>query len=256
MVRASARDDGDDARCGRRRDALRVGDVVEIALVKRPGDGDGTRTARGEISDFVTNSSFHADGIKVRLRSGEIGRVTRAARAAAADGRSSSGSEASTTAMETTSEDSSELDVSTTLAVEEGAAIRFHECREYLNAGRAPFVSPEVVAHELSEGVASGALGFTAGADQDVVSKLYEKGFVKAFETARDMGSGTIYYMRLGWGSEEAPVLAEAIKYAHEHCKAMDRVPTLSFSFNEFTDEDKQMLMAAAGDGSRVKVEF
>ena len=75
MVRASARDDGDDARCGRRRDALRVGDVVEIALVKRPGDGDGTRTARGEISDFVTNSSFHADGIKVRLRSGEIGRV-------------------------------------------------------------------------------------------------------------------------------------------------------------------------------------
>ena len=124
MVRASARDDGDDARCGRRRDALRVGDVVEIALVKRPGDGDGTRTARGEISDFVTNSSFHADGIKVRLRSGEIGRVTRAARAAAADERSSSGSEASTTATETTSEDSSELDVSTTPAVEEGAAIR------------------------------------------------------------------------------------------------------------------------------------
>ena len=121
MVRASARDDGDDARCGRRRDALRVGDVVEIALVKRPGDGDGTRTARGEISDFVTNSSFHADGIKVRLRSGEIGRVTRAA---AADERSSSGSEASTTATETTSEDSSELDVSTTPAVEEGAAIR------------------------------------------------------------------------------------------------------------------------------------
>jgi uncharacterized repeat protein (TIGR03833 family) len=124
MVRASARDDGDDARCGRRRDALHVGDVVEIALVKRPGDGDGTRTARGEISDFVTNSSFHADGIKVRLRSGEIGRVTRAARAAAADGRSSSGSEASTTATETTSEDSSELDDSMTPAVEEGAAIR------------------------------------------------------------------------------------------------------------------------------------
>ena len=124
MVRASARDDGADARCGRRRDALHVGDVVEIALVKRPGDGDGTRTARGEISDFVTNSSFHADGIKVRLRSGEIGRVTRAARAAAADGRSSSGSEASTAATETTSEDSSERDVSTTPAVEEGAAVR------------------------------------------------------------------------------------------------------------------------------------
>ena len=136
---------------------------------------------------------------------------------------------------------------------EEGAEIDFEGCKS-LRAGRAPFVSPEVVARELSEGVASGALGFTAGADQDVVSKLYEKGFVKAFETARDMGAHTIFYMGLGWGSEEAPVLAEAIKYAHEHCKAAGyKVPTLDFDYNEFTDEDKQMLMAAAGDGSRVK---
>lgn len=139
---------------------------------------------------------------------------------------------------------------------EEGAEISFGGCRIKLRAGRAPFVSPEVVARELSEGVASGALGFTAGADQDVVSKLYEKGFVKAFETARDMGAGTIWYNHLGWGSEEAPVLAEAIKYAHEHCKAADEVPTLAFNNNKFTDEDKQMLKAAAGDESRVKVQF
>ena len=132
---------------------------------------------------------------------------------------------------------------------EEGAEMSFDDCREKLKAGRAPFVSPEVVARELSEGVASGALGFTAGADQDVVSKLYEKGFVKAFETARDMGAGAILYLGLGWGSEEAPVLAEAIKYAHEHCKAVGMVPRLFFGGNEFTDEDKQMLKAAAGDG-------
>ena len=69
----------DDARFGRRRDALALGDVVEVRLVRRPGASAGdAATAVGEISDFVTNSSFHADGIKVRLKSGEIGRVTRA----------------------------------------------------------------------------------------------------------------------------------------------------------------------------------
>ena len=47
--------------------------------MRRPGASAGdAATAVGEISDFVTNSSFHADGIKVRLKSGEIGRVTRA----------------------------------------------------------------------------------------------------------------------------------------------------------------------------------
>jgi uncharacterized repeat protein (TIGR03833 family) len=52
---------------------------VEVRLVRRPGASAGdAATAVGEISDFVTNSSFHADGIKVRLKSGEIGRVTRA----------------------------------------------------------------------------------------------------------------------------------------------------------------------------------
>ena len=136
----------------------------------------------------------------------------------------------------------------------EGAAIHFYDCMDKLKAGRAPFVSPEVVARELSEGVASGALGFTAGADQDVVSKLYEKGFIKAFETACDMGAGKIFYQYLGWGSEEAPVLAEAIKYAHEHCKAADKVPTLKLGANKFTAEEKQMLRAAAGDESRVWV--
>ena len=138
-----------------------------------------------------------------------------------------------------------------------GKKISFERCRNKLNAGRAPFVSPEVVARELSEGVASGALGFTAGADQDVVSKLYEKGFVKAFETACDMGVINAFYQFLGWGSEEAPVLAEAIKYAHEHCKAGKKgSPCLNFEHNEFTNEDKQMMKAAAGDESVVRVLF
>ena len=65
-----------------------------------------------------------------------------------------------------------------------------------------------------------------------------------------------IFYKGLGWGSEEAPVLAEAIKYAHEHCKAADEVPILNFGGNKFTAEDRQMLSAAAGDESRVRVEF
>ena len=68
------------------------------------------------------------------------------------------------------------------------------------------------------------------------------------------MGCFHVIYTGLGWGSEEAPVLAEAIKYAHEHCKAADGVPELDFMQNKFTAEDKQMLKAAGGDESRVKV--
>ena len=54
----------------------------------------------------------------------------------------------------------------------------------------------------------------------------------------------------------EAAYKAEAIKYAHEHCKAADEVPKLDFDDNNFTDEDKQMMKAAAGDESRVEVVF
>jgi len=136
----------------------------------------------------------------------------------------------------------------------EGTAIDFDGCMEKLKAGREPFVSPDVVARELAEGVASGALGFTAGADQEVVSGLYEKGFVKAFETFRQTGCPHIFYHSLGWGSKDAPLLAEALKYAHEHCKASSDPPYLNFYHNQFTTKDSLMLLAAAADESRIIV--
>ena len=76
---SSSRDVDEDALTGRRRDALSLGVEVEIVVTPRPGElRDGTpRTSSGEISDFVTNSSFHEDGIKVRLSNGDIGRVRR-----------------------------------------------------------------------------------------------------------------------------------------------------------------------------------
>ena len=63
MVRASARDDGDDARWGGAA-MRRVWDVVEIALVKdrrRRRNEDGARGDIGLCHEF----GFHADGIKV-----------------------------------------------------------------------------------------------------------------------------------------------------------------------------------------------
>jgi len=75
----SSRDIDEDARAGRRRDALSLGVEVDIVVTPRPGElrDVAPRTSSGVISDFVTNSSFHEDGIKVRLSNGDIGRVRR-----------------------------------------------------------------------------------------------------------------------------------------------------------------------------------
>lgn len=74
-ARATTRDEDEDARAGRRRDALALGDVVEIRVLGAARDASAS--AVGTIGDFVTNASFHEEGIKVRLTSGEIGRVRR-----------------------------------------------------------------------------------------------------------------------------------------------------------------------------------
>jgi hypothetical protein len=52
---------------------------VEIRVTPRPGaDPDADVRAIGTITDFLTNASYHAEGIKVRISTGAIGRVTRA----------------------------------------------------------------------------------------------------------------------------------------------------------------------------------
>ena len=47
---------------------------LEAAIVLKKDQGS-TRLTRGIIKDILTKSSFHPHGIKVRLVSGDVGRV-------------------------------------------------------------------------------------------------------------------------------------------------------------------------------------
>jgi uncharacterized repeat protein (TIGR03833 family) len=57
---------------GRNRAAIRPG--IEVLVVKKEDQGSGALT-RGIVRDILTNSPTHPHGIKVRLESGEVGRV-------------------------------------------------------------------------------------------------------------------------------------------------------------------------------------
>jgi uncharacterized repeat protein (TIGR03833 family) len=57
---------------GRQRRAIRAGDAVEI--VEKQNQRSGKRT-NGVVAEILTSSPFHPHGIKVRLRSGTVGRV-------------------------------------------------------------------------------------------------------------------------------------------------------------------------------------
>jgi uncharacterized repeat protein (TIGR03833 family) len=47
---------------------------LEVNIVQKKDQGSGALT-RGIVQDILTNSATHPHGIKVRLESGEIGRV-------------------------------------------------------------------------------------------------------------------------------------------------------------------------------------
>ena len=57
---------------GTRREDIWSGQEVDIILKKDQGTG---KLTRGTVQDILTNSAFHSRGIKVRLSSGEVGRV-------------------------------------------------------------------------------------------------------------------------------------------------------------------------------------
>jgi uncharacterized repeat protein (TIGR03833 family) len=57
---------------GQRREDIYAGLTVDIVLKKDQRTGTLTR---GVVQDILTSSAFHSRGIKVRLNSGEIGRV-------------------------------------------------------------------------------------------------------------------------------------------------------------------------------------
>ena len=54
------------------REDIRPGLEVDIVLKEDQPTG---RLTRGIVRDILTSSSFHPRGIKVRLQSGEVGRV-------------------------------------------------------------------------------------------------------------------------------------------------------------------------------------
>lgn len=57
---------------GQHRQNVHDGDEVDI--IRKQDQGSGKLT-RGLVKDILTNSSFHPHGIKVRLVSGDVGRV-------------------------------------------------------------------------------------------------------------------------------------------------------------------------------------
>ena len=57
---------------GKNRADIKPGIEVDIVLKKDQRTG---RLTRGIVKDILTNSQFHPHGIKVRLESGDVGRV-------------------------------------------------------------------------------------------------------------------------------------------------------------------------------------
>lgn len=57
---------------GKKRSDIRLGQSVRIVL--KPDQKSGNLT-EGIVKDILTNSPSHPHGIKVRLTSGEVGRV-------------------------------------------------------------------------------------------------------------------------------------------------------------------------------------
>lgn len=57
---------------GRERKDVRPGRTVDIVLKQDQRTG---RLTRGVVKDVLTKSAYHPHGIKVRLETGEVGRV-------------------------------------------------------------------------------------------------------------------------------------------------------------------------------------
>jgi uncharacterized repeat protein (TIGR03833 family) len=57
---------------GQNREDVEVGWTVDMVLKEDQRSG---KLTRGVVAEILTNSQFHPHGIKVRLESGEVGRV-------------------------------------------------------------------------------------------------------------------------------------------------------------------------------------
>ncbi len=57
---------------GQRREDVRAG--ARVRIVEKQNQGTGA-TTEGVVKELLTKSAFHPHGIKVRLESGQVGRV-------------------------------------------------------------------------------------------------------------------------------------------------------------------------------------
>ena len=57
---------------GKHRNNIQIGDEVDIIMKEDQRSGNLTR---GFVERLLTNSKFHPHGIKVKLETGEVGRV-------------------------------------------------------------------------------------------------------------------------------------------------------------------------------------
>lgn len=73
-LRTGVEIDNNNTMNGQNRTDVYAGLEVDIVLKEDQRSG---RLTRGIVEDILTNSSFHPHGIKVRLESGEVGRVQR-----------------------------------------------------------------------------------------------------------------------------------------------------------------------------------
>ena len=119
--------------------------------------------------------------------------------------------------------------------------------------------SPDAVAKEIRDGVASGALAFTSGGDMEVVIDLYTRGFVEAFDTylsITDNNMGIVEYQDFGWDEEDGRAFAEAIRYAEEHCTKNGRTLTFLMKGNNFGEKSSKLLKEAAADQKCISVDI
>ena len=73
----------------------------------------------------------------------------------------------------------------------------------------------------VRKGVASEEIQFTKPEDAELVSRLYEEGFlatVNRVAAQEDKNFRSLAFEELGWGDEEGAVLVEALRYAAERC--------------------------------------
>lgn len=61
--------------------------------------------------------------------------------------------------------------------------------------------------------------------DLDIVTRLYEQGFVAAFDTYLqcEPGGTAVNYKGLGWGTADVPTLVTALSFAEAQCRPRDK---------------------------------